>query len=425
MSTIKSGVSAVAVARIGGGMSMKAVRLASVILIGLFLCGLSVGEETKPRKMSLPECRALVADKEQNVQVRIVAVATLGAYVETAHEEVLGIALAALRDRNTGMRQAAAYVLSDLKDARSVEPIVAALKDDKDLEAYVGFFAIYSLPNEPWRSSLINVFRVIGKDAVKAVPFLIEYLKSDESGTGHAALALGQIGDQRAVQPLMEVLADKKASSFERGSAATALGCLRSDKSFDLLKGIASDTAQKDSAVRKAAIAAVGKYGTDEAAKVILGVLRRKQLDWLLLSAVKAAGDMQLKAALNEFNRLAEDPMLYTVRGLSACIAMNLGKFTDSPAKVVPILRKLTSNRDSTGAAVALAVAARMGKEGKVLIVESLQHRDAFVRYTAVRETGNLKSADAIPALQRILNNEKEQEYVKKEARKALKKISK
>ena len=225
----------------------------------------------------------------------------------------------------------------------------------------------------------------------------------------------------------MEVLADEKAWSRFRAAAAYALGDLRAEKAFGLLKGMAlgkvplNDPADE---IRTAAITSVGKFQTEEAAKVIQAILRNK--DWhrrsFLASAVIAACNMKLVAALDDLDRLAAGAARFD-RDLGTCIAFNLAKFTDHPEAVVRILRKLTSHINYNVPRAAIKTAAGMGSEGKKLILDCLKHEEAMVRIAAVQQLGALKAADAVPDLQRLLDNEKEQDYVKREIRKALEEI--
>jgi len=59
----------------------------------------------------------------------------------------------------------------------------------------------------------------------KVVDLLIEALETDAAW--HAALALGEIGDERAAEPLLGVLQDKAANRLVRARAADALGKLK------------------------------------------------------------------------------------------------------------------------------------------------------------------------------------------------------
>jgi HEAT repeat protein len=128
------------------------------------------------------------------------------------------------------VRGAAVDALGQIGDARAVEPLIAALKD---VNYYVHTSAAEALVKigacavEPLIAALKNVEagvqrvieKVLAKIGSPAVEPLIIALKDSEWTVGyHVALALGQIGDARAVEPLINAL------KSGQGAAAVALG---------------------------------------------------------------------------------------------------------------------------------------------------------------------------------------------------------
>ena len=107
--------------------------------------------------------------------------------------------------KDAEVRRSAAAALWEIGDARAVEPLIAALKD----EVYV---------------VRINAIKALGKigDPRAVVP-LISVLKDRDTNVRiDAAEALGMIGDARAVDPLIAALKDEDYYVGE--SAAEALG---------------------------------------------------------------------------------------------------------------------------------------------------------------------------------------------------------
>ena len=88
--------------------------------------------------------------------------------------------IAALKDKNSWVREHAAKALGEIKDSRAVEPLIATLKD------------------------------------------------KSSSARREAAKALGEIKDPRAVEPLIATLKDK--DSFTRSKSAEALGKITGEK---------------------------------------------------------------------------------------------------------------------------------------------------------------------------------------------------
>ena len=60
----------------------------------------------------------------------------------------------------------------------------------------------------------------------EAVPMLLERLAetSEDQGPAYVALALGMIGDERSIQPLLDLIGKKSLSTAARAFAVVALG---------------------------------------------------------------------------------------------------------------------------------------------------------------------------------------------------------
>ena len=96
------------------------------------------------------------------------------------------------------------------------------------------------------------------RKAASAVPGLIILLKDEVQGVAiGAAVALGQIRDPLAVDPLIEA-AVKSTYTAVRVMAAQSLGNFEGDKVLGALAGIADDQAP---AVRGAACRSMGRFG--------------------------------------------------------------------------------------------------------------------------------------------------------------------
>ena len=124
------------------------------------------------------------------------ALVTLG---ESSVEPLIG----ALKDENVHIRRMAASILGQIKDPRAVDSLVAALEDE---HSNVRMMAAWSLAQ-------------IGEPAVKP---LINVLTMGRSpARGDVAWALGKIGDQRAVEPLIHVIQEQEPTL--QSDAAQAL----------------------------------------------------------------------------------------------------------------------------------------------------------------------------------------------------------
>jgi HEAT repeat protein len=102
------------------------------------------------------------------------------------------------------VRQGAAKALGEIGDERAVEPLMKALRRD----SYVRWSAVVALGK-------------IGKSAVEP---LIGVLSDDNWRVReYAVRALGEIGDERAVEPLIKALGDWEDGGVPHDAAKEAL----------------------------------------------------------------------------------------------------------------------------------------------------------------------------------------------------------
>jgi len=136
--------------------------------------------------------------------------------------------------------------------------------------------------------------RRLGIEKVKdAVPALVEALKDRFSGVRiNAVVALGRIGDERAIEPLRDVLNNDKIPAA-RIKAAEALAAFEDEKILpELIK--AADS--KDE--RVAAAGSLGKTGGDEAVEKLIEKsrfdekwrVRKAAIEGLAVLAIKGKG---------------------------------------------------------------------------------------------------------------------------------------
>lgn len=172
-----------------------------------------------------------------------------------------------LTNEDVMVRLNAAKALGEIKDARAVEPLIMALKDET-----CGSMAANALVNigKPAVPSLIAALKdddpIVRRNATKAlveikdtgaVEPLINSLKdSDLIVRRNAAKALGEIKDTRAVEPLIASLKDEGA--VVRRNAAEALGKIRDSRATESLVACLKDG---DAIVRKNAALALKEIG--------------------------------------------------------------------------------------------------------------------------------------------------------------------
>lgn len=160
------------------------------------------------------------------------------------------ILMIALQDKNSYVRWITAKQLVELKDSRTVEPLITALTDESiRMEA---------------ASALGNI-----KDT-RAVEPLIALLKDKEWKVRQtAALALGKINDIRAIEPLIYALKDEH--SYVRKEAAHALGILKDSRAvLSLIEALDDEPIASHNAV-----IALGEIRDPRAVKPLIAFMRK------------------------------------------------------------------------------------------------------------------------------------------------------
>jgi HEAT repeat protein len=125
-----------------------------------------------------------------------------------------------MTDRDWHVRKYASVALGKIGDERAIDPLVTALNDE---DSDVRWKAIMALGN-------------IGEAAVE--PLLDAFENDDWQIRGRAAEVLGKIGDERAVEPLIHALnnkRDKNQNKYVRGRIVEALGKIGDERAIDPL----------------------------------------------------------------------------------------------------------------------------------------------------------------------------------------------
>ena len=195
-----------------------------------------------------------------------------------------GVALLGDLEQDGNMRSRAAVALGAAKDPRAVEPLIKALEDLRPPKGYG------SLPPPRAQTGQAKI--------------LAERLRSLHNLRAHAALALGQIGDQRAVPALLVALSD--ADPFVRMQSAAALGGLKAQGAVPKLIQALEDP---DARVRLVATAVLGVQG-DSAAGPALRRTLEDQDGNVRGQAARALGRLGDQGAREGLAKIAEqDPV--------------------------------------------------------------------------------------------------------------------
>ena len=230
-------------------------------------------------------------------------------------DEVPALIIVLKEDKDEDVRGSAAYVLGEIGDKRAVEPLIYALKKDKSKSKRVQRSAAAALGKigdkravEPLIDAVNNdedvrrsAARALGnldvddKRVVELVELLIKALRDEDSDAqSAAAYVLGEIGDERAVEPLIYALKKDKSKQV-RANAAAALGKIGDKRAVQPLIDALSD---EKNWVRRNAVHALGEIGDKRAVEPLIDALK-DEIKWVEERAVQTALENIEKAKIS------------------------------------------------------------------------------------------------------------------------------
>ncbi len=166
------------------------------------------------------------ATEDVRPDVRTEAARALG---RLGDPEAIGSLAALLDGREWQQRRAAAEAIGRISDARGVRPLIKALGDSSPSVALVAATALVE----------------IGEPSIGPLIELLSERELDEDKLRHATYALGEIGDDRAVEALLEQLAERESRRV-KAAIAEALGRIGSADAVDPLVGLLEVMSERD-----------------------------------------------------------------------------------------------------------------------------------------------------------------------------------
>jgi len=212
-----------------------------------------------------------------------------------------------------------------------------------------------------------------------------------------AAEALGEIGDERAVEPLLAALKNDETSGV-RWKAVEALSKLGTPAVAGLIGALQHD----DDDVRWKAAIGLGEIGDPNAIPSLVNLL--------------CDDDRYVRSraayALSMMGEPAVDPLICALRegdgNLRWGAAIALGKI-QNPRAIEPLIRALADKYENVRAESAAALAA-IGKPALGPLLQFLKFSDGAARLESVTALGELQDTGAIQPLIQLLENADEDE---------------
>ncbi len=267
----------------------------------------------------------------------------------------------ALKDGYFDVRAAAVIALGKTADASAIQDMVKVLADD----------------NKQVSESAALAMGILG--AKEATPILLHLLSDDAEGRklvarpevpvrtrAFAAVALGLLKDESAIQPLLAAVDRKETQKDVPIAAIIALGIMKANPALERLITLAQDTAIDD-LTRSYAITSLGKIGNKDALKAVRTALQDSSLH-VSRSAVIALGllgdadDVETQTLLRGVVEKNPDPQSRNW----ACIALGQLGGKESRKTLLAVLEK---ERQSLRAFAALgsAIYARATKDDSIV----------------------------------------------------------
>lgn len=225
-----------------------------------------------------------------------------------------------------------------------------------------------------------------------AVELLIEQLREDDvDAMKSAAVALGRIGDRRAVPALCALLDEDHRQVWI--PVATALARLGDGRAFEPLLALLGD---HDAAVRLSAVGALNSIGHPAMGSRIRALIDDTN-PRVRESAVKIAGYFgYAECADVVFERCGDADE--SVRAA----ALEHMPYFDDPRAPDALAAALTTATPRARAAAALALGALPGPKTQAVLQRAIEDSDSWVRYFAAISLGRLGDASALDTLGRV-----------------------
>ncbi|QLQ33180.1 MAG: HEAT repeat domain-containing protein [Candidatus Thiothrix singaporensis] len=307
-----------------------------------------------------------------------------------------------LSDKNTNVRQYAAFALGQIGDPSAIPALANALKDKDE--------------NESMRSSAASALGNIGDtSASTALANALNNKDENEDVRSSAASALGRIGDTSAISVLANALNNKDENEDVRSSAASALGNIGDTSAISAL---ANALKNENESVRSSAASALGNIGDPSAISVLANALNNKDENEDVRRAAASAlgniGDTSASSALaNVFKDKDEN------EGVRSSAASALGNIGDT--STIPALAAALKNKDENES-VRSSAASALGLIGdtsaSTALANALKDENESVRSYAASALGLIGTPSASSALANALKDENES--VRRDAASAL-----
>jgi HEAT repeat protein len=325
-----------------------------------------------------------------------------------------------LNDKDPVRRSSAAWALGEIKDQKAVNPLINVLKDKDSLVKRMSVEALGKLKNPNAVNPLIaiamdknneyflrrNAVKALGEIAdTKAAAPLITLLKEnhytapiskglDNEFRVEIIRSLGEIKNVEAVQPLIALINNE--DPFLSRQVAVALGKLGDPRAIDLLIGILKNN--KDSLVQREAAEALAKIGKPSA-KPLIGILNDDNY-FARGYASFALGEIRETSAVEPLIHVLKDKNLL----VRAYAAEALGKIGDERA--INGLVEALKDKEPGVRENALLSLQKIGPSAIQPLIKALHEKNLQLRLDIIAALGGIGKPSVIPLINLLKDND-------------------
>lgn len=296
-------------------------------------------------------------------------------------EVLLGQLLSA--EEPVAIRIEAASKLADTTELQSVHALLSVLNHEKEprlLMHVIGLLArkkIYSAV-----MPLIDVVLCTGRSGVEQAN--LNFAQSDMGIRIRIAAiqALGRMGDDRAIVPLMSILGNQKENYRIRLSAAEGLGRLGDAQALNPLINIVNDDHEPSEYLKESAVKALGMLGDIRALEPLLEMFEaqkgiKNKFNFLKEQIVEAIG--RLGSNHNRAMKALLDALEDDAASIRLSAVESLAEVGDTSC--IPVVKERLFDADDDVAVAAAATLYRLGGEPLIRdILEQQENLPLFIR---------------------------------------------
>lgn len=271
----------------------------------------------------------------------------------------------------------------EMKNPRGIMCLLGIIESEESTQIISHCIGVLSRVKAYSAVGLIIDVALAVRISVYEVPNAAVFRESDDSLRLRcvAVQALGRMGDDRAILPLMSVLNDKNENYRLRLACAESLGKLGDGHAVNPLLDILNDEREKSIYLKESAVKALGMLGDIRALEPLIDVLESKRgirdkfnfLKEQVIEAIGRIGSRSSKAAYSLTRVLKDDSP--TIRLAAVEALETLG----DPA-TLDAVKEMIFDKDDDVAMAAISAVFHLGGESAIREVLAQENLPQFLR---------------------------------------------